>query len=100
MEAKTKSESSSLSPDGSYQYQYVADNGNSISESGVGGVIAQGSAGWVSLEGVPLSLEYVADVNGFQPKGVHLPTPPPIPPQIARALEYIRTHPPKEEKNL
>lgn len=31
--------------------------------------------------------------TGFQPQGAHLPTPPPIPEEIARALQYIESQP-------
>lgn len=78
--------------DGSYQYSYESDNGINVAEAGVGGVIANGQASWISKEGVPISFQYVADVGGYQPKGFHLPTPPPTPPQILRGLEYLKLH--------
>lgn len=55
--------------------------------------VAQGQVSFTSPEGVPVRLTYVADENGFQPQGDHLPTPPPIPPEILKALEYIRANP-------
>lgn len=47
-------------------------------ESGPGEVI-QGSYSYKSPDGRTISLTYVADENGFQPKGDHLPTSPPDP---------------------
>lgn len=42
-------------------------------------------------EGNDFSLSYTADEKGYRPVGEHLPTPPPIPPAIARALRYLAT---------
>lgn len=55
--------------------------------------VAQGQFAYTSPEGQRIQLTYIADENGFQPTGDHLPTPPPIPEAIQRALEYIAAHP-------
>jgi hypothetical protein len=80
--------------DGSYSYVYRTSNGINAEESGVGGMSASGSYDFVSSDGVPISVSYVADENGFRPTGDHLPQPPAIPEYITRALEYIRNNPP------
>ncbi|CAG7786113.1 unnamed protein product [Allacma fusca] len=51
--------------------------------------VIQGSYSYTSPEGTPLSVSYVADENGFQASGDHLPTPPPIPEAIQKALAII-----------
>lgn len=84
-------------PDGSYQYGFEADNGIEVEESGVGGVSVSGSAKWVDDEGTPIELTYIADENGYQPQGAHLPVAPPIPDYILRALAYIESHPNKND---
>ena len=83
--------------DGTYQYRFEASNGIAAQEAGIGGQAVSGAAQWYAPDGTPIQLTYTADENGFQPQGAHLPTPPPIPSEILRALEYIRTHPPKED---
>lgn len=90
-------QSADINVDGSYNYAYETANGIAAQESGTGGQYAQGSAQWTAPDGTPVQFQYVADENGYQPQGSHLPTPPPIPDQILRALEWIRTHPQKEE---
>lgn len=92
-QAQVRSLSSNVNQDGSYNYQFDTTNGIAQQESGVGGQYASGQYAYYSPEGELIQLTYVADANGFQPQGAHLPTPPPIPSQIARALEYIRLHP-------
>ncbi|XP_013194611.1 larval cuticle protein LCP-17 [Amyelois transitella] len=91
--------------DGAYQYAYETDNGIKAEESGTlkkidaetAAEVVQGQASWKSPEGETIQLQYVADENGYQPQGSHLPTPPPIPEAILKALEYIRAHPPPPE---
>ncbi|XP_014473814.1 PREDICTED: endocuticle structural glycoprotein SgAbd-2-like [Dinoponera quadriceps] len=93
-------------PDGSYSYSYSTGNGIQAQEQGQLAKITndedalrvQGSFSYVDADGNPIALSYVADENGFQPKGDHLPTPPPVPADILKALEYIAAHP--EEDNL
>ncbi|XP_055608417.1 endocuticle structural glycoprotein SgAbd-8-like [Uranotaenia lowii] len=79
-------------PDGTYAWKFSSSNGIQAEESGKGGESVQGSASWVGDDGVPIVLTYTADENGFHPQGAHLPTPPPIPDYILRALKYIEAH--------
>lgn len=94
--AVTRSASSQLKADGSYQYQYDTTNGIAAQEIGVGGHYASGSSAYYAPDGQLISLTYVADENGFRASGDHLPSPPPIPAAILKSLEYIRNHPSKE----
>lgn len=73
---------SNINPDGSYAYEYETGNGIRVQESGVGGKQVQGSVSYTGDDGQPIQFSYVADENGFQPTGSHLPTPPPIPEAI------------------
>ncbi|XP_017864524.1 PREDICTED: larval cuticle protein 2-like [Drosophila arizonae] len=83
-------------PDG---FDTSLETSNSISGAASGDAYGNihGSFSWVSPEGVPVSLTYVADENGYQPQGDALPTPPPVPIEIKRALAYIAAHPPAPE---
>lgn len=100
-------QASDSSPDGSYQWSYETENGISASEQGQPGpvgedgtpaVVAQGQYSYTSDDGTPISVSYTADENGFHPEGAHLPVAPPVPEAIARALEYIRSHPQPEQQ--
>ncbi|KAL0266840.1 UNVERIFIED_CONTAM: hypothetical protein PYX00_009277 [Menopon gallinae] len=88
--------------DGTYRWSYETGNGIAADEQGqlknagnpeAEAQTAQGSFTYTSPEGVPIRLSYIADENGFQPVGDHLPTPPPIPPEILKSLELIRSQP-------
>ncbi|XP_043488762.1 endocuticle structural glycoprotein SgAbd-4-like [Polistes fuscatus] len=96
--------------DGSYSFNYETGNGIRVEEKGEPRkssqnnpeneytLYVQGSYQYPSSDGSQISLNYVADENGFQPQGEHLPTAPPVPQSILRALDYIATHP--QEDNL
>ena len=51
------------------------------------GTVVEGSFSYPGPDGNLISITYTADENGFVPKGDHLPTPPPIPEEIRKALE-------------
>ncbi|XP_026738194.1 uncharacterized protein LOC113501284 [Trichoplusia ni] len=72
-----------------YAYAYETENGIVAEENGVAtnGVQAQGGYSYTGDDGQVYSVRYTADENGFQPQGDHLPTPPPIPEEILKALE-------------
>jgi hypothetical protein len=55
--------------------------------------VAQGQFSYTGDDGIPISLTYTADENGFVAQGAHLPTPPPIPPAIQRALDFLASQP-------
>ncbi|XP_034482332.1 pupal cuticle protein Edg-78E-like [Drosophila innubila] len=86
-----------ITPEGNYQYSLETSNGISAQESGLAGHSVQGKSSYYSPEGELIEVFYVADENGYQPQGSHLPTPPPIPAAIQKSLEYIRTHPQYDE---
>lgn len=94
-------------PDGSYKWSYETGNGIKAEEEGhvedAGSeneaMKAEGGFSYKSDDGQAISLTYVADKNGFQPSGAHLPTTPEIPPLIQKALEWIAAHPSKEDEN-
>ncbi|XP_067645839.1 endocuticle structural glycoprotein SgAbd-8 [Eurosta solidaginis] len=89
---------SKVNVDGSYQYEYETGNGIMAQESGYlknaddpckAHIAAEGSFSYTGPEGQSFVVTYTADENGFQPQGEHLPTPPPIPPEIQDALDKI-----------
>ncbi|XP_034946168.1 endocuticle structural glycoprotein SgAbd-1-like [Chelonus insularis] len=95
-------------PEGSYSYSFETSNGIQAQEQGSvvasqnnkdeGAMSVQGSYQYTAEDGSNIQLSYIADENGFQPKGDHLPVAPEIPPAILKALEWIAAHP--EEDNL
>ncbi|KZC11552.1 Endocuticle structural glycoprotein SgAbd-1, partial [Dufourea novaeangliae] len=96
-------QSHDLSSDGSYSYSYQTENGIYQAENGTPVVVdpsnppvvvSQGQYQYTAPDGTPIAVSYVADHNGFQPQGEHIPA---VSPLIQRALEYIRAHPPQPE---
>ena len=97
-EANVLRSTAEIYPDGAYEYGYETSNGISASEQGIAGKAVQGQAKWTSPEGEAVELTYVADENGYQPQGSHLPVAPPIPDYILRALAWIQAHPPQDDQ--
>ncbi|XP_017027641.1 cuticular protein 47Eg [Drosophila kikkawai] len=84
-------------------FKYALELDNSVNVHQTGELhgeewIVKGDQAWKSPEGEPVSIQYVADANGYQVLSANppLPTPPPIPEAIQRALEWIAAHPSKE----
>ena len=78
-------------------YRFQTDDGSSRRETGsvksLGNEEANSITGeysWTSPEGELVSFSYVADENGFQPQGSHIPqNVQPIHPALQRGLDLI-----------
>ncbi|XP_060519095.1 endocuticle structural glycoprotein SgAbd-4-like isoform X2 [Cylas formicarius] len=93
-------------PDGSYQWSYETENGIGAEEQGrvknfgnaqSEAMEATGSFRYTAPDNTQIVVSYIANENGFQASGPHLPTPPPIPAAILRSLEYNAAHPEEDE---
>ncbi|KAH8355080.1 hypothetical protein KR093_005017, partial [Drosophila rubida] len=94
-DADVQSRSEDVRPDG-FNAQLSLSDGSARSESGDEHGNIKGNFEWISPEGEHIRVEYVADENGYQPKGDVLPTPPPTPDAILAALKWIEANPSKE----
>merc|ERR1712243_349533 len=85
---------------GKYSHGFEAANGIKMSEEGQQkhfgdkpeegyGSVARGSYPY-ELEGVTHTINWVADENGFQPTGAHLPVAPPMPEYVVQMLAELR----------
>ncbi|CAH2042023.1 unnamed protein product, partial [Iphiclides podalirius] len=72
-----------------YNYAFETENGITAVENGVAinGVQAEGGFSYTGDDGKFYKITYTAGEGGYQPKGDHLPTPPPIPDEILKSLE-------------
>lgn len=76
-------------------HSYATGNGIKAQEQGVlkgnvpegPGEAVHGSYSYTAPNGQQITVTYTADENGFVPQGAHLPTPPPIPPEILKSLQ-------------
>ncbi|XP_044266507.1 flexible cuticle protein 12-like [Tribolium madens] len=79
----TKYESDNIGIDG-YNYLYETSDGTSAQEQGQlqnagtenEAIVVRGQFSFVGLDGVTYTVTYIADENGFQPQGAHLPKAP------------------------
>lgn len=103
---KTISESRSAGDKiGEYEVAYETEGG--ISQREIGSrkypgtkdetQLIQGSVTYVAPDGTPVSYSYTADEFGIKVVGSHIPTPPPVPIEIQKALEWLKTQPTTEE---
>ncbi|RZC40728.1 Chitin bind 4 domain containing protein [Asbolus verrucosus] len=102
------SQESDVDYTGKYHYSYESGDGSKVHQSGElktidkdnAGEVIQGEFEYLGDDGKTYKITYIADENGYQPQGDHLPVAPEAPPLIARALAYLATAPPpKEGKN-
>lgn len=75
-------------------FETKLETSNHIGESRYGDAAGNihGEYSWTSPEGAVVKISYVADEYGFQPSSDLLPTPPPTPEAIVRALAYLQAH--------
>lgn len=65
---------------------YIKD----ISEEKPGGILVQsGEYSYEAPDGSIVNVQYTADETGFHATGDHIPTPPPVSPEIQKALDQI-----------
>ncbi|CAH2107361.1 unnamed protein product [Euphydryas editha] len=99
-------QNSDINPDGSFQYSFESGNGIAAEANGALKNIGaeepaleiQGQFQYPGEDGSLIQLTYTANENGYQPRGDILPTPPPIPVEIQRALEILATAKPQPEQ--
>ncbi|XP_023172383.1 larval cuticle protein 65Ag1-like [Drosophila hydei] len=81
--AQTLRQDSDVGPE-SFQFAYETSNGIAAEEQGKlknagsenEAISVQGSFRYVADDGQTYEVKYVADENGFQPQGAHLPVAP------------------------
>ena len=57
------------------------------------GTVSKGSYSYTGPDGTPITVNWVADENGFQPTGQHLPTPPPMPEHVVKKKQQTEAAP-------
>lgn len=70
---------------------YIKDLGPDPEQAGenLHAQVQQGSYSYTAPDGVLITVNYVADETGFHATGDHLPTPPPVSPEVQKGLDII-----------
>ncbi|XP_014099673.1 endocuticle structural glycoprotein SgAbd-3 [Bactrocera oleae] len=100
-EVKLISNEAMVEYDGKFHYHYELGDGSKASQDGVlkkvdaehDGESIEGKFAFVADDGKEYLVSYIADENGYQPVGEHLPTPPPVPESVLKTLKYLEEHP-------
>ncbi|XP_076055665.1 cuticle protein AMP4-like [Oratosquilla oratoria] len=75
---------------GAFESSFEAGNGIKFSQTATAGAAGQSNSEGVfsypDENGNVLEIRYVANENGFQPQGAHLPVPPAAPAHVAELL--------------
>ena len=67
-----------------------SDSREQVGTGAISGAISRGSYSFTTPDGVVLTVNWVADENGFQATGDHLPTPPPMPEHVVKMLTDLK----------
>lgn len=57
-----------------------------------GATVVQGSYSYTSPEGQVITVNYIADENGFRPTGDHIPAAPAVPEANLKSMGYNQAH--------
>nr|XP_027223716.1 cuticle protein CP14.6-like [Penaeus vannamei] len=91
--------------DGTYSFDFETANGISFSQAGSpdgdeDAVIKAGEYSYTAPDGTEIHLRFVADDNGFQPEGDHLPVAPEFPTRSLSSSSTRSPSPPRRTPPL
>ena len=79
-------------------YSFQSEDGIKVEENGKlkqidaenAGMTSRGSFSYTAPDGTVVTTSWVADENGFQPSGAHLPVAPPMPDHVVKLLADLK----------